>query len=134
MIGEGHERSQEFEANIAALLADWQSLKQAIEARRTRLDDSRRVQQYLFDCGEAEAWMGEQELYMMSDASGSAPLLPEGVEAETQMQERGERESNASKWCKDEQNAQNQLKKHAQLESEVCFLAPLESAEQDKSK
>jgi len=49
--------------------------------------------------------------------------LPEGVEAEAQVQERGERESNASKWCKDEQNAQNQLKKHAQLESEVGFLA-----------
>jgi len=134
MIGEGHERGDEFQDKIAHLLANWQNLKQAIDERRQRLEESQRVQQYLFDCGEAEAWMGEQELYMMSDASGSAPLLPEGVEAETQMQERGERESNASKWCKDEQNAQNQLKKHAQLESEVCFLAPLESAEQDKSK
>jgi len=59
------------------------------------------VQQYLFDCGEAEAWMGEQELYMMSDAGGTAPLLPEGEESEIQMsqQERGERESSANKWC-----------------------------------
>ena len=104
MIGEGHERSEEFEANIAALLAEWQSLKQAIEARRTRLDDSRRVQQYLFDCGEAEAWMGEQELYMMSDAGGSsaAPLLPEGEQEQQlqqQQQQQQSEDSAASKWC-----------------------------------
>jgi len=45
--------------------------------------------------------MGEQELYMMSDAGGTAPLLPEGEESEIQMsqQERGERESSANKWC-----------------------------------
>jgi len=67
--------------------------------------------------------MGEQELYMMSDAGGTAPLLPEGEEPEIQMsqQERGERDSSASKWCKDEQNAQTQLK-HVQLESEVCRI------------
>ncbi len=122
MISEGHERAEEFQDKIAKLLANWQNLKQAIDERRQRLADSQKVQQYLFDCGEAEAWMGEQELYMMSDAGGSTPLLPEGVEPESQssQQDRGERESSASKWCKDEQNAQNQLKKHGQLESEVC--------------
>jgi len=121
MITEGHERGEEFQDKIAKLLANWQNLKQAIDERRQRLDDSQKVQQYLFDCGEAEAWMGEQELYMMSDAGGTAPLLPDGVEAETQaqQQDRGERDSSANKWCKDEQNAHNQLKKHAQLESEV---------------
>ena len=36
---------------------------------------------------EAEAWMGEQELYMMSDVGGRAPLLPEGEESEIQMKE-----------------------------------------------
>lgn len=26
--------------------------------------------QYLYDCNEAEAWMSEQELYMMQDERG----------------------------------------------------------------
>lgn len=125
MIEEKHERAEEFQDKIAALLAEWQNLKQAIDERRERLNDSQQVQQYLFDCGEAEAWMGEQELYMMSDAGSTAPMLPDGVQEELQQQQqpivdRDTRESSSSsKWCKDEQNAQNQLKKHTQLESEV---------------
>ena len=124
MIQEGHARTDEFQQLIAALLAQWQNLKQAIDERRRRLDDSQRVQQYFFDCGEAEAWMGEQELYMMSDAGTAAPLLPEGAQELQEQQHttdaRAETNTNGmSKWCKDELNAQNQLKKHAQLESEV---------------
>jgi len=123
MIGEGHQRTEEFQQLIASLLAHWQNLKQAIDERRQRLQDSQRVQQYLFDCGEAEAWMGEQELYMMSDSScTAAPLLPEGVQPEQPSQadiSKQDSTSNSNKWCKDEQNAQNQLKKHMQLESEV---------------
>lgn len=122
MIQEGHERTEEFQNLIASLLAEWQNLKQAIDERRQRLADSQRVQQYLFDCGEAEAWMGEQELYMMSDAGSTAPLLPEGAHEEEHQQQQApaeSRETSTSKWCKDEQNAQNQLKKHTQLESEV---------------
>lgn len=120
MIDEGHERAQEFEENIAALLAEWQNLKQAIDARKQKLEDSQKVQQYLFDCGEAEAWMGEQELYMMSDASsGTVPTLPEGAEQEATSVPHEDARDSASKWCKDEQNAQNQLKKHNQLEGEV---------------
>jgi spectrin beta len=126
MIEERHERADEFRDKIAALCAEWQNLKQAIDERRHRLNESQQVQQYLFDCGEAEAWMGEQELYMMSDAGGTAPMLPDGVLEELQQQQQQQQQQqsvvdrdSSSKWCKDEQNAQNQLKKHTQLESEV---------------
>lgn len=72
MIGERHERADEFQSEIARLGQHWAELREAIEQRRVRLDDSQRVQQYFFDCSEAEAWMAEQELYMMSDAAGAA--------------------------------------------------------------
>lgn len=46
--------------------------------------------QYLFDAGEAEAWMGEQELTMLSEER-----------------------------ARDEQGADNALKKHAHVETVV---------------
>jgi spectrin beta len=125
MIQESHPRAEEFQHLIASLQLQWSTLKQAIDERRQKLVDSQRVQQYFFDCSEAEAWMGEQELYMMSDAGSAAPL-PAGV-SELQSSKSntdnitatsGSKEA-ASKWCKDEQNAHSQLKKHMQLESEV---------------
>ncbi len=125
MIGENHPKSEEFQDLIANLLSEWANLKQAIEARRVRLDQSQQIQQYLFDCAEAEAWMGEQELYMMSDASSSAtavPPTPQQSQSQSQSQAQsqpGAQDSKASKYGKDELNAQNQLKKHLQLESEV---------------
>lgn len=88
MIGEGHERTDEFRAEIARLGQHWQELRDAIEQRRVRLDDSQRVQQYFFDCSEAEAWMAEQELYMMSDAAGSATVpAPPGSAQQQQPQQ-----------------------------------------------
>lgn len=76
MIREGNERAEEFQQEIAGLLRKWQGLREAIDQRRVRLDDSQRVQQYFFDCSEAEAWMAEQELYMMSDAGSGATAVP----------------------------------------------------------
>jgi len=48
-------------------MREWAELRGAVDDRKQRLDDSEVVQQYLFDAAEAEAWMGEQELLMMSD-------------------------------------------------------------------
>jgi len=123
MIQESHPRAEEFQHLIASLLSQWQALKLAIDERRQKLDDSQHVQQYFFDCSEAEAWMGEQELYMMSDAGQAAPL-PAGTANElsqtpSKPPRSAEVNESASKWCKDEQNAHSQLKKHIQLESEV---------------
>ncbi len=37
------------------------------ERRHGRLEEAHKAQQYYFDAAEAEAWMSEQELYMMSE-------------------------------------------------------------------
>lgn len=40
---------------------------QETEKRHSRLEEAHKAQQYYFDAAEAEAWMSEQELYMMSE-------------------------------------------------------------------
>ncbi|XP_048483411.1 spectrin beta chain isoform X1 [Plutella xylostella] len=90
LIDEGHAATPEFKKLIDDLTASWQELKDAIEKRKTNLAQWEQAQQYLFDANEAEAWMSEQELYMM-------------------VEERG----------KDEISAQNLMKKHEILEQGV---------------
>lgn len=62
----------------------------AIDERKNKLSQWEKAQQYLFDANEAEAWMSEQELYMMVEDRG-----------------------------KDEISAQNLMKKHEILEQAV---------------
>ncbi|KAK7507079.1 hypothetical protein BaRGS_00001930 [Batillaria attramentaria] len=90
LIDEGHPQSEEFRALIEDLLRRWQELKDAVEARNQRLQLSEIAQQYYFDASEAEAWMSEQELYMMAEDR-----------------------------AKDELGAQNMMKKHQTLENNV---------------
>uniref|UniRef100_A0A8C5BCY3 Spectrin beta chain n=1 Tax=Gadus morhua TaxID=8049 RepID=A0A8C5BCY3_GADMO len=45
----------------------WQQMREETERRHGRLEEARHAQQYFFDAAEAEAWMSEQELYMMSE-------------------------------------------------------------------
>lgn len=70
LIEEGHENAREFELKINELLNAWTELKDAVEDRRRRLAEAERAHQYLYDANEAEAWMSEQELYMMTDERG----------------------------------------------------------------
>lgn len=56
--------------------------------------ESERAHQFLYDCNEAEAWMSEQELYMMQDERG-----------------------------KDEFSTQNQIKKHERLQNDIDQFA-----------
>lgn len=42
----------------------------AIEQRKNNLAQWERAHQYMFDANEAEAWMSEQELYMMVEDRG----------------------------------------------------------------
>lgn len=49
------------------LAARWNGLKDAIDDRDKRLDLSEKAQQYFSDANEAEQWMSEQELYLLSD-------------------------------------------------------------------
>nr|XP_033794885.1 spectrin beta chain, non-erythrocytic 1 isoform X2 [Geotrypetes seraphini] len=68
----------------------WNLLIEETEKRHIRLEESHKAQQYYFDAAEAEAWMSEQELYMMSEEK-----------------------------AKDEQSAVSMLKKHQILEQAV---------------
>merc|ERR1719370_2146429 len=90
MISEGHPESERFERDLNLLTEKWERLSEMLEARKQKLLINERVQQFLFDAGEAESWMSEQELYMMVEDRG-----------------------------KDEFSAENLMKKHATQESAV---------------
>lgn len=45
----------------------WTQLMEEVERRNERLQEAHKAQQYYFDASEAEAWMSEQELFMMSE-------------------------------------------------------------------
>uniref|UniRef100_F1KPP4 Spectrin beta chain n=1 Tax=Ascaris suum TaxID=6253 RepID=F1KPP4_ASCSU len=90
LIDQGHENSAMFELKISELQNTWKDLKDALEARKAHLAESEKAHQFLYDCNEAEAWMSEQELYMMQDERG-----------------------------KDEFSTQNQIKKHERLQQDI---------------
>ncbi|XP_033469022.1 spectrin beta chain, non-erythrocytic 1 isoform X2 [Epinephelus lanceolatus] len=75
---------------LAELQSLWDQIKKETEKRHTRLNEAHKAQQYYFDAAEAEAWMSEQELYMMSEEK-----------------------------AKDEQSSVAMLKKHQILEQAV---------------
>ncbi|KAI4899424.1 hypothetical protein NFI96_026189 [Prochilodus magdalenae] len=68
----------------------WSLIQEEVEKRHGRLEEAHKAQQYYFDAAEAEAWMSEQELYMMSEEK-----------------------------AKDEQSSVAMLKKHQILEQAV---------------
>ncbi|KAK1875876.1 Spectrin beta chain non-erythrocytic 1 [Dissostichus eleginoides] len=61
------ESSEATRGRLAALQELWAQLKEEAQRRLDRLQEAHRAQQYYFDAAEAEAWMSEQELYMMSE-------------------------------------------------------------------
>uniref|UniRef100_A0A673W2Y6 Spectrin beta chain n=1 Tax=Salmo trutta TaxID=8032 RepID=A0A673W2Y6_SALTR len=76
---------------VQLLIKKNQTLQKEIQGHQPRCDDIfERSQQYYFDAAEAEAWMSEQELYMMSEEK-----------------------------AKDEQSSVAMLKKHQILEQAV---------------
>ncbi|XP_031193643.1 spectrin beta chain, non-erythrocytic 1 isoform X4 [Mastomys coucha] len=75
---------------LADLKQLWGLLIEETEKRHRRLEEAHKAQQYYFDAAEAEAWMSEQELYMMSEEK-----------------------------AKDDQSAVSMLKKHQILEQAV---------------
>uniref|UniRef100_A0A0R3VUZ9 PH domain-containing protein n=1 Tax=Taenia asiatica TaxID=60517 RepID=A0A0R3VUZ9_TAEAS len=90
MIAEGHPHSEKFREGIDEVHALWATLRQALADRQAALAQNEIAQQYLFDASEAEAWMGEQELYLMGDEK-----------------------------AKDEQGATNAMKKHELLQKTI---------------
>lgn len=65
-------------ARLADLQQLWSLIMQETEKRHSRLEEAHKAQQYYFDAAEAEAWMSEQELYMMSEEKAKVlkPLKP----------------------------------------------------------
>uniref|UniRef100_A0A8C3JVJ1 Spectrin beta chain n=1 Tax=Calidris pygmaea TaxID=425635 RepID=A0A8C3JVJ1_9CHAR len=90
IITEGSPNAEVIQQRLADLQQLWNLLIEETEKRHKRLEESHRAQQYYFDAAEAEAWMSEQELYMMSEEK-----------------------------AKDEQSAVSMLKKHQILEQAV---------------
>ena len=67
-------RTNEFLEHLKQLSNNYEQLKQTIKQRREHLELLEDLYQYYYDSSEAEAWLGEQELYMMSDERGKDEL------------------------------------------------------------
>ena len=65
--GEGTPEARRIAREVGALEQAWGRLGEEMERRKERLGGADEAQQYLNDAEEAEAWIGEQELYMISD-------------------------------------------------------------------
>lgn len=61
------ERQSVLEERLVELQDLWDQLIAETDKRHARLMDASRAQQFYADAAEAEAWMGEQELHMMSE-------------------------------------------------------------------
>lgn len=70
LIDEGHPESEDYRAKIALLQDEWMELQNAVDDRERGLDENERAQTYFVDTAEAEAWMSEQELHMMTEDRG----------------------------------------------------------------
>ncbi|CAF1170255.1 unnamed protein product [Adineta ricciae] len=67
-------RSDEFRQRLDQLSDNYIQLKETIKQRREHLELLENLHQYYYDLSEAEAWLGEQELYMMSEERGKDEL------------------------------------------------------------
>lgn len=64
---EGRPEAGRIGQQLSELEEAWARLQEEMRRRRERLDGSNLAQQYYNDADEAEAWIGEQELYMIAD-------------------------------------------------------------------
>ncbi|CAF4704132.1 unnamed protein product, partial [Rotaria socialis] len=67
-------RQEEFQERLQQLSNNYVELKDTIKQRREHLELLESLYQYYYDLSEAEAWLGEQELYMMSEERGKDEL------------------------------------------------------------
>lgn len=58
---------QDIQERLGHLQGAWDALQEAAAGRLQRLRDASEAQQYYLDAGEAEAWISEQEFYIISD-------------------------------------------------------------------
>ncbi|XP_066550926.1 spectrin beta chain, erythrocytic isoform X2 [Amia ocellicauda] len=67
MMAAGNPDSEKISKQMKELQEIWARLQDETAKRRDRLGGSSEAQQYYNDAAEAEAWIGEQELYMIAD-------------------------------------------------------------------
>ncbi|CAF4742601.1 unnamed protein product, partial [Rotaria sp. Silwood1] len=67
-------REEEFHERLQQLSDNYIQLKETIKQRRINIELLENIYQYYYDLSEAEAWLGEQELYMMSEERGKDEL------------------------------------------------------------
>ncbi|XP_046502895.1 spectrin beta chain, erythrocytic [Equus quagga] len=60
---------QDVAERLQQLRGSWETLQEAAAGRLQRLREASEAQQYYLDAGEAEAWISEQELYVLSEES-----------------------------------------------------------------
>ncbi|XP_051791286.1 spectrin family protein isoform X2 [Erpetoichthys calabaricus] len=62
-----NEDGDALQGRLSELQDMWQHLKVEVDQRHSRLSEAHKAQQFYADAAEAEAWMGEQELHMMTE-------------------------------------------------------------------
>lgn len=67
LVQEAEIDCQDIQERLGHLRGSWDTLREAAAGRLQRLRDASEAQQYYLDAGEAEAWISEQELYVISD-------------------------------------------------------------------
>ncbi|XP_052001411.1 spectrin beta chain, erythrocytic-like isoform X2 [Xyrauchen texanus] len=67
VAAEGSPEAESMSDEMRKLQNIWGKLQNEMAKRRARLNGSNEAQQYYNDADEAEAWIGEQELYMIAD-------------------------------------------------------------------
>uniref|UniRef100_A0A8C5WXS4 Spectrin beta chain n=1 Tax=Laticauda laticaudata TaxID=8630 RepID=A0A8C5WXS4_LATLA len=69
----------ELQGRVETLEEIWRELQDQVDQRRGRLEKAQMAQQFYFDAAEAEAWMGEQELHMMSEEKAKDELIAQAM-------------------------------------------------------
>lgn len=90
---EGRPEAERIANQLKELEEAWARLQDEMAKRRERLNGSNLAQQYYNDADEAEAWIGEQELYMIADEKAKVRSR-----ARAARDRRGSRMINSGKW------------------------------------
>ncbi|XP_003797442.1 spectrin beta chain, erythrocytic [Otolemur garnettii] len=84
---------RDLEERLGCLQNSWDRLREAAAGRLQRLRDANEAQQYYLDAGEAEAWIGEQELYFIDetpeDEEGAIVMLKRHLRQQRAVEEYG---------------------------------------------
>lgn len=113
LLKDNESTADSVQQRLADLQRLWRQLNEEAELRHQRLAEAREAQQFYFDAAEAEAWMSEQELYMMSEekakVGGASGVGHWGVTCVTGF----------IVLVQDEQSSVSMLKKHQMMEQAV---------------